>query len=296
MRRLWSVAAAWVLLIVLGTVVCAQAQSEVGTVAAVVGTLQIGRAGTWQRAAVGAPVVVGDRLRTGPSDMAKVVCRDDSVLDVAPNTEVVLDKQIFDPGARRVETLLRLLKGKVRAWVSEYYQQPKARYEVETPTAIAGVRGTEFITVFDPTAELTDVVGIAGAVEVAGKLAVLGGSVQIGPRLLTRVEKGRFPTAPRRLDDALFRQYLGGLEITGTGRRDGLNMQHPATAGRVLARQDVPPAEARAPLEAGLRVAAPQGSLADRLSPDIATNLQPLLDYRATSPGRVPAGNVHVGF
>ena len=38
------------------------------------------------------------------------------------------------------------------------------------------------------------------------------------------------------------------------------------------------------------------GFLADRLSPDIATNTQPLLDYKNTPPGVVPVGGVNVGF
>jgi hypothetical protein len=180
--------------------------------------------------------------------------------------------------------------------VSEYYKQPRARYEVETPTAIAGVRGTEFIMLYDASSEVAEVVGLDGTVDVAGKLAVLGGSVQVGPRFLTRVEKGRFPTAPQRLDDARMRQYLSGLDIVGTGRRDGLNVQHAAASGRLLAPQDLPAEAAKAAAGPGPQVSAPRGFLADRLSPDVATNTQPLLGFRGSPPGRVPTGGVRVGF
>ena len=286
----------WLLVVVVLCAARARAQTEIGTVAAVQGTLQVQRAAAWQTGSVGAPIFVGDRLRTGADDAAKIVFRDDSVLDVAPKSELTVDKQAFDPEARRFDTLLRIVKGKVRAWVSEYYRQPRARYEIETPTAIAGVRGTEFIVLYDPNGEVTDIVGLAETVDVAGKLGVLGAGVQVGPRLLSRVEKGRFPTAPQPLDDAQLGQYLSGLEIVGTGRPNGLNVQHPAASGRLLAAADVPSAVVQPAAVGGVHPGAPPGFLADRLSPDIATNTQPLIDYQNTPPGVVPVGGVHVGF
>lgn len=289
----------WMLIAVLLAAARAHAQSEIGTVAAVVGTLQIQRGGAWQDSHVGVPVFVGDRLRTGANDRTKIVLRDDSVLDIAADSEVVLDKQVFDPAAHQFHSLLRLVKGKMRGWVSDYYHEPRARYEVETPTAVSGVRGTEFVVRYDESREFTDVVGVADQVEVTGKLAVMGSGVVVAPQFFTRVEKGRFPTAPQRLDEARFRQYIDGLDIVGTGRPDGLNVQHPVVAGHLVTPQDVPgtvsPAAA-AIATGGLTVGAPSPSLAEQLSPDIYTNTQPLLDFQRTPPGHAPTGGVRVGF
>ena len=275
----------------------AQAQSEVGTVAAVQGTFEVQRGGSWQGATIGMPVFGGDHLRTGPSGRGKVVFQDDSVLDLAPNTEVVVEKQVFDPPAHRFQSLIRLIKGRVRAWVSEYYREPRARYEVETPTAVAGVRGTEFIAQYDTTAEVTEIVGITGEVEVTGKLAVIGAAVQVGSHEFTQVQKGRFPTTPQQLGDAQFQQYLQGLDLIGTGRRDGLNVLYPAIVGHLLGPQDVPGAPGAVSGAAErLRVGAPKDPLADRISKDVYTNTQPLLDFRQTPPGQVPTGSVHVHY
>jgi len=282
--------------IVLVVATSAHAQSEAGTVAAVVGSLGVYRGGTWQTAGIGVPVFVGDRLRTGANDLAKVVFRDDSILDLAPDTELTLDKQVVDLDKHRFESLVRVAKGKVRAWVSESYRQPRARYEVETPTAIAGVRGTEFIALYDSAGEFSEFVGVADTIEVAGKLAMLGGVIQVGAHAFTRVDKGRFPTAPQPLDDARFRQYLSGLELIGTGRRDGLNVRHAAAGGRLLSAQDLPVPRAAEGAAAGLSLEAPKPFLAEQRSPDIATNTQPLLGYRSTPPGVVPSGGVKVGF
>jgi len=292
----------WMLMAVLLAAARAHGQSEIGTVAAVVGTLQIQRGGAWQDSHVGMPVFIGDWLRTGANDRTKIVLRDDSVLDVAADSEVVLDKQIFDPSAHQFHSLLRLVKGKVRAWVSDYYHEPHARYEVETPTAVAGVRGTEFVALYDAAGEFTDIIGVADQVEVTGKLAVMGSGVAVGPQFFTHVDKGRFPTAPQRLDEARFRQYIDGLDIVGTGRRDGLSVQHPVVAGHLVTPQDVPGTvspSAAAAAAGGLTVGAPSPSLAEQLSPDIYTNTQPLLDFERTPPGHVPkapTGGVRVGF
>jgi len=287
----------WLIMLLLSGAVRAHAQAEVGTVAAVQGPFDVQHGGSWQNASIGLPVFAGDQLRTGASGRGKVVFQDDSVLDLAPNSDVVIEKQIFDPGAHRFQSLIRLVKGKIRAWVSDYYHEPRARYEVETPTAIAGVRGTEFIVLYDPATELSEVVGIDSRVDVTGKLAVIGAAVQVGPRELTQVQKGSFPTTPQALDESRFQQYLQGLDLVGTGRRDGLNVLHPLIAGRLVSPDDVPGATpGGAAVPPGLEVGAPQPFLASRLSKDVATNTQPLLDYKQTPPGQVPSGSVKVGF
>jgi hypothetical protein len=275
-----------------------QAQSESGRVAAILGTMEIVRGGTSEPATIGAPVFSGDQLRTGGNDQAKVVFQDDSVLDLAPGTEVLLVKQVFERTGHRLESRLRLSKGKLRAWVGEAYRGPRSRYEVETPTAIIAVRGTEFIVAYDSTAEETAVVCMAGEVEVAGTLGVIGAQVQLSTQSGTEVAKGRFPTSPQPVAQAQLQRYVAGLELVGTGHRDDLSVEHPALAGRPLTPQDVPgpPARTAALAAQSVTVGGLQESLAERLSPDLRANTQPLFDFKATPPDHVPAGNVKVQF
>jgi len=299
MTRMKRIAIVGVVLVAVATQVTpGRAADEAGTVAAVAGTLQVQRGGRWQGVGIGAPIFLGDHLRTGVGDQAKVVLADDSVLQLAPDTEVALDKQVFDPTAQRFESLLKLARGKVRSWVSDYYREPGARFEVETPTAIAGVRGTEFIAFYNEGAALTEIVGMVDRVEVAGKLAVIGSVVQVGPQYYTEVRRGRFPSAPQRLDDARFHRYLEGLDLIGTGGHDGLSEMHPALAGHLLSPQDVPGGAAGGAVAEGLKVTAPPEFLADRLSPDVRANTQPLLEFKSVPPGQSPkaTGGIKVGF
>ena len=84
----------------------------------------------------------------------------------------------------------------------------------------------------------------------------------------------------------------------GTGHRDGLSVEHPALAGRPLTPQDVPgPAATTAAAAAqAVTVRGLQESLAERLSPDVRANTQPLFDFKGTPPDHVPTGNVKVQF
>lgn len=209
----------------------AAAAQEVGTVATVEGSAEVRRADTWSPATAGTAVHVGDVIRTGQPGRVRVVFQDDSVLNVGDNSQLGIDEQVFDPSAGAPRSLMRLLQGKVRALVSEYYQQTGAAYEIETATAVSGVRGTEFVVTYSPELALTEVVGISGRIAVHSVLDRATRGVYITAGELAAVRKGRFPTKPPRLDEDTFRQYLEGLEFIGGGRPESLTVDHPLLGG-----------------------------------------------------------------
>src|SRR5262249_31901961 len=139
-RWLWQ----GLVVLVLPLLVAPARAQEVGTVAAVDGSAEIGRGGNWTTAAVGNPVHIGDELRTGRPGRLRVVFQDDSVLSVSDDSRVVVNEQMFDARKGTARALFNLLRGKITSVVSDYYHQPGAAYEVKTATAVAGVRGTEF--------------------------------------------------------------------------------------------------------------------------------------------------------
>jgi hypothetical protein len=212
---------------------------EVGTVASLTGSAELGREGDWRPVAISSAVHLGDTLRTGDPGRVRIVFQDDSVLNVGDGSELVVDESVFNPDAGSYRSAFRLLRGQVRALVSEYYEAPGSEYQVETPTAVAGVRGTEFVVVFDDIRQETEVVGVGGRVLVSG---LSGQEVLITARELTTVTRGGRPAAARRIDDDLFRQYIEGLEFIGHGRAESLTAEHPIVGG-----VNVPAAD-RAPL------------------------------------------------
>src|SRR5262249_10645163 len=232
---------------------------EVGTVAGLEGSAEIGRGGTWTAAAIGGPVQNGDELRTGTPGKLRIVFQDDSVLTLSNDSHVTVDKQLFDPSAGKIQSLMRLIRGKVSAVVSEYYQRPHANYQIQTGTAVAGVRGTEFAVKYDPSTQVTEVVGIHGRVEVHSVLDLVrqGNFVTAGE--LTSVSRGSYPTPAIHLNERNFQQYIEGLDFVGKGIPESLSA-HTMVAGATVA------APERAPAGAGTAPSDPTRQALDKNS------------------------------
>ena len=222
--RVWTM----LLMLIVGSRAMAH---EVGTIASVEGTVELGRAGTWTTAAMGTAVARGDSLRTGQPGRVRVVFQDDSVLTMADGSELTIDEQVVDRTRGVARSLLHLLQGKVRAVVSEYYERRGSAFTIETATAVVWVRGTEFVIVFDPVAEVSDVVGVSGRAEVHSPRDRVGHGVFVTAGEITTVMRGRYPTPARRLRDEEFRQYLDHLEFIGAGKPESLVAGLPLVTG-----------------------------------------------------------------
>jgi hypothetical protein len=212
---------------------------DVGSVAAVSGVAEIKRGALSTAAVVGAGVQVGDELRTGDGQL-RVVFQDDSVIDLGERSTLIVDEHVFDPSASRYSTLMNLVVGKARALVSHYYGTPGAAYQMHTPTAVAGVRGTSFLVTYDVDRDVTEVVGIQGFVQVRNLTADADEFIYIGAEETTQVLRDSAPTAPQRIDERLFRDDVRGLEQLSLG-------SHGAVAsGAALASTVSPPEQAPA--------------------------------------------------
>jgi FecR protein len=233
----------------LGVFASAAAAGEVGTVAGAEGSAEVQHDGRWSPARIGDPVQVGDAVRTGPDGRARLVFQDDTVLNVGNSSFLVVDRQVFDPEKEGSRSLLKLLRGRVRALVSDYYSTPGSSYEIETDTAVAGVRGTEFIVNYDPEQFLTEVIGVSGTVQVNSVLDRARRGVYVTAGELSTVRRGQFPGPPPRLDEDTFRQYLEGLQFVGFGRPESLTALNTAVSGIAVSEPE------RAPAASALSVA-----------------------------------------
>lgn len=277
-----SIAAA--LLGVTLTAMTVSAQTEVGSVASAVGTLEVQRAKSkeWQAVFVGAPLLVGDTLRTGADAGARIVLRDDTVIDLGSNTRIKIERVAVDAEAQRQRALVRLTEGQVRVLLGARDGATRGRFEMETATAIAGGGTAAFVLRYDPKGH-TDIIGLEGTTEVQGTLGVLESAAQVEPEHWTRVSKGRLPSPPEKLTPERFAAYVSGLDIVGTGNRETLDVGHPALAGRLLRPDDRPrvaPATAAvaAPAETGsfLQMGAPGETFTQVRSKDLSVVVQPI--------------------
>lgn len=118
-----------------------------------------------QKVKVGDKVFPGDVVETGIDSRAKIVMTDRNVINISPETHLEIQKYENAGDNKNVE--MNLLQGKVRNNVEQKYDGDKNKFIVKTPTAVAGVRGTQFFTSFDPATRITSVVTLRGAVSLA---------------------------------------------------------------------------------------------------------------------------------
>ena len=109
------------------------------------GDVQVIRAGGEKpfKAFVNMRLTEGDRIITGPSGKAKVEMDDEVIITLAENTRIYLSELRGSNGAK--QSSINLQSGGVGSSVKEKLKD-NSRFEIKTPTAVMGVRGTEFFT------------------------------------------------------------------------------------------------------------------------------------------------------
>lgn len=117
------------------------------------GDVQIERNGKSMPASVGAVIEVEDTVKTGSDGSVGITFQDNSLLSAGPNSELVIERFVFDSTTHQGEFDTRLKKGTLAVVSGKIVKQSPEAMRIKTPAAIMGVRGTEFIVKVDePTA------------------------------------------------------------------------------------------------------------------------------------------------
>lgn len=184
------------------TMVCsaARAQNTVGTVSELTGTAHLERGGTTQPVTSGMAIDLKDKLTTDAGGHLTITLSDNSKLDLAEQSTLVIDEQVVGAGGPQT-TKVSLLGGHLDSLVTKALRGTAPSFEVKTPNAIAGVRGTKFGVGFAPSspvcgnAPTSDVAVAEGSVEVANS-ASPGIGITIEGGYETVVCAGRPPLPP----------------------------------------------------------------------------------------------------
>lgn len=124
------------------TVFLVSAPEPVGKVASLEGKGTITRNKKKLLIKKGMDIFQGDEVNTQTKKtIVQIGFKDGTAISLSGKTNLVIKKKIIT--AKKSTTLLKLLKGKVRSKVKKL--QPGSDYKVATKTAVAGVRGTDFV-------------------------------------------------------------------------------------------------------------------------------------------------------
>ena len=102
---------------------------------------------TWVEAQAGMNLEPGDTIKAGDNSRAKITFFEGSTIELEPGTEInVTELSVAATGSTTIRLKQELGKTVTRV---EKLTDPASRYEVETPAAVAAVRGTRMgVTVF----------------------------------------------------------------------------------------------------------------------------------------------------
>jgi len=125
------------------------AAADVGLVKVSKGSVQIQRAGAKVPATVGTGLRTSDVIVTGADGTAGITFTDNSLVSVGPNSVFAIDKYSFDTTTHAGEFQGTLKQGRLAAVSGKMVKASPDAMKIRTPSAIMGVRGTEFVVQVD---------------------------------------------------------------------------------------------------------------------------------------------------
>ncbi len=120
-------------------------QDRIGTFKQVQGETWVGTTDARRAVQPGDGLRATERVGTGRDGSAVIVLRDGTALTVGPNSLLDLSRFQFDATTQQGNVLLDLLQGSMRVVTGLLAKVNPDLFKVQTPTAVVGVRGTDFI-------------------------------------------------------------------------------------------------------------------------------------------------------
>jgi hypothetical protein len=117
---------------------------RIGVVAAVKGQADIRRPDgpPGLIVASGSPVFLGDEVSTDDKGQMQILLLDETIFTIGPNSSIVIDKFVYDPGTEDGEIKVRIVKGIFRFVTGRISKKEPANMAVDLPVGTIGIRGT----------------------------------------------------------------------------------------------------------------------------------------------------------
>ena len=126
--------------------------NDIGLIKVSKGSVQIQRGGAKVPAAVGSPLRASDVIVTGADGSAGITFTDNSLVSVGPNSVFAIEKYSFDSTTHAGQFEGNLRQGRLAAVSGKMVKQSPESMKIRTPSAVMGVRGTEFVVQVDEPA------------------------------------------------------------------------------------------------------------------------------------------------
>ena len=125
------------------------AHADVGQIKVATGQVFVDRNGQSLPGRVGLVLEADDVLRTGVDGSVGITMRDNSLLSAGPNSILSLERFEFDATTSEGRFDARLQRGTLAVVSGRIAKKSPQAMTVRTPSAVLGVRGTEFVVSVD---------------------------------------------------------------------------------------------------------------------------------------------------
>jgi len=136
---------------------------------------------------------VGDIIRTKSESRAQITFTDGSRINLAQNSRVRIKVFSYEAKSKKRKSMLQIFRGKLRAMESRFFGGSDSTFEVETPTAVAAVRGTDFFAVVNAFPLSSDTIVLDGSVGARNVMEEVEGEVLLGQGEAATVGYGKTP-------------------------------------------------------------------------------------------------------
>jgi hypothetical protein len=197
-------------------------------------------------------VETGDVIRTKSGGKAQLSMVDDSIITLAPESQLAIADYQYNSARGERRAVLRLFRGLVHTVVNRIIKTEEPDFIMETHTATVGVRGTDWYALLGPNS--TGVYLPRGILGVSSNLSTVAGLLRLQPMQFTQVTRGRAPSPAQALTPEILRMLerlmdtgltnggLGlGLPASGAGSQYQTPLTLPGSPDQKLLQQTIPP-------------------------------------------------------
>jgi hypothetical protein len=125
------------------------AHAEIGQIKVTKGQVSVDRKGQVLPGQVGLLLEAADVLKTGADGSFGVTMRDNTLLSAGPNSILALERFEFDATTSQGRFDSQLRRGTLSVVSGRIAKQSPDAMTLRTPSAVLGVRGTEFVVAVD---------------------------------------------------------------------------------------------------------------------------------------------------
>jgi hypothetical protein len=135
----------WLVILAAAAFAAASYASDVGQIKNLRGAVHVERDGQRIAAAPGMGVRQADVLVTGADGAVGVTFLDNSLFSLGPSSTLAIDRYVFDSKTHDGQFDASLKRGTLAVVSGRMVKRSPEAMRVRTPSAIMGVRGTEFV-------------------------------------------------------------------------------------------------------------------------------------------------------